>query len=201
MYLLKSIAIQIGEVFNLKFFDQVLIGFRQKQSPQGAIRINFEYFILQPLFDQFFNGFLSNYVLLIKTSNNHRFLLSFGSFNVEQSMDLINVVVHRFLVIERMQVQIKLKSVYQCFWLYQFRVEEINENLRICNDFIIQYLGTDDQPIEQILNFTLEVFLLDFFDFMQRYFFPRLKELTWHFAKFNRFILTSIPLSHILADI
>ena len=121
---LEAGAIEMGEVLDLKFPDEFLVGLRQKHFAEGAIRINFKDLLVQFLLDELISHIVVNNVVFPEISNNFGFFLPLGGVDVKDGVHLENVKVHGLLVVERVPVKDELILLDKLFGFYEFVLQE-----------------------------------------------------------------------------
>lgn len=144
----ETITVEIGEVLCLKLPDEFFIGICEEHLPYGSARIYIEYLFMQLLLDKSLCLFLIDDALFYETVNDECFLFSLGDLNVEECVDFVDVVVHGFLVVERMLMEVELVFFDEFLWSFELAAEEVCENAGMCHYLMILDVGIDQQFVK-----------------------------------------------------
>lgn len=91
---LEAIPVKIRKILYFKLAYEILRHISQEEFPQGKVRVYLKFLFEKFFTDQLLALFLSKNVVINKAVDDHRLLFSFGSLEIEESMHLINVVIH-----------------------------------------------------------------------------------------------------------
>lgn len=139
----ETVSVEVREVLCLKFPDELFIGILQEHLPYGPTGIDIENLLVQLLLDQFLSLFLIDNSLLNKTVDDECLLLSLGDLDIQQGVDLVDMVIHGLLVVQRMLMQVELVFFYELFWTFEFAAEEVGEQAWVGHDLMVFDVGVD----------------------------------------------------------
>lgn len=159
--MLEAVAVEIGKVLCLKLSDQFVVCSLQEHLSNGATRIDIENLLMQLLLYEPLSLLLIDGSLFHETVDDECLLFSLGDLDIEQCIDFVDMIIHGLLVVERMLMQVKLVLFYKLLWALEFAAQKVGEQTRVGHYFVIFDVGVDQKLIQKLLNFVVEVLLVD----------------------------------------
>lgn len=82
-------------------------------------------------------------MLLNKVFNDDAFLLTLGGLYIQEGIYFVDVVIHGFLIVKRMEVQVEHVFIDQFFRASEFRFDELYEDFGMGHELVIIYTWVD----------------------------------------------------------